>query len=117
MADAISSGVCDLIGLGRTAVLEPRIPIDILLNPDVDDDRALGLPHIVRGQWFAKMIPVKVVGSGLAIQFFYWNMKRLGKGLRSDPYASIPWVVFTGIYETITSGIRTSSGRTVQGVR
>jgi hypothetical protein len=44
---------------------------DTLLNPDLPDDIAIALPYIVRGQWLAKWIPVKVVGSGLAIQFFY----------------------------------------------
>ena len=51
------------------------------------------------------MIPVKVVGSGLAIQVFYHNMRRLGNGLKSDPDLSIPWVVFEGIKETISSGV------------
>lgn len=93
MADAIESGACDLIGLGRTAVLEPSVPRDVLLNPDLPDDYAIAMSHKVRGQWFADMVPVKVVGSGLGIQFFYWNMRRLGKGLKSDPYASIPYIV------------------------
>lgn len=41
MADAIDSGVCSLIGLGRTAVLQPGIPRVLLLNPSVPDDTAL----------------------------------------------------------------------------
>lgn len=95
MADAVASGVCDLVGLGRAAVLEPSIPRDIILNTDLSDENAIALPHIVRGQWLARWIPVKVVGGGLAIQFFYWNMRRLGNGLKSDPDASIPWVILT----------------------
>ena len=35
MADAVHSGTCDLIGLGRSAVLEPEIPRAVLLNPDL----------------------------------------------------------------------------------
>ena len=88
MADAIDSGICSLIGLGRSVVLQPDLPETVLLNPSVSDDEALAVPHIVKGQWFANMIPVKVVGSGLAIQFFYHNMRRLGHGLKSDPDAS-----------------------------
>jgi hypothetical protein len=101
MADAIDSGVCDLIGLGRTAVLEPEIPRTILMNEDVDDDHALAVPHIVRGQWFANMIPVKVVGAGLAIEFFYYNMRRLGNGLGSDKDVSIPKIVLDNILYAI----------------
>jgi hypothetical protein len=36
-------------------------------------------------------VPVKVIGSVLGIQFFDWNMHRLGRGLKSDPYASVPY--------------------------
>jgi 2,4-dienoyl-CoA reductase-like NADH-dependent reductase (Old Yellow Enzyme family) len=92
VANAVASGVCDLVGLGRAAVIKPSLPKDILLNLDLPDDIAVGLPHIIRGQWLARWIPVKVVDSGLAIQLFYWNMRRLENGLKSDPYASIPYV-------------------------
>ena len=113
MADAVDSGVCDLIGLGRTAVLEPSVPKDVLLNPDLTDDEALALPHQIRGLWLSKWIPAKVVGSGLGIQFFYWNMRRLGRGLLSDPYASVPWVVATNTVELI-QGLVSGLGQNLQ---
>ena len=105
MADAIESGICSMIGLGRSAVLQPDIPGAVLLNPSVPDDAAFAQSHIVKGQWFARIMPVKVVGAGLAIQFFYHNMRRLGNGLKSDPNASIPYIVFQGILETFQSGL------------
>ncbi|MCJ1308426.1 hypothetical protein MMC25_002079 [Agyrium rufum] len=105
MADAIDSGVCDLIGLGRAAVLEPGLPKVTLLNPDVPDDQALAKSHIVKGQWLARMVPVKVVGAGLAIQFFYHNMRRLGKGLQSEPDLSIPLMIFRDTVETLRGGV------------
>ena len=111
MADAIDSGVCDLIGLGRAAVLEPSLPKDVLLNPEVPDDTALALPHMVRGQWMARWVPVKVVGAGLPIEFFYWNMRRLGAGLKSDPYASIPYVVFENIVGALSSAALALGGQ------
>lgn len=55
MADAIYSGACDMIGLGRAAVLEPELPKKILLSADYDDDGSVAMSHIVRGQWFANM--------------------------------------------------------------
>ncbi|TKA73224.1 hypothetical protein B0A49_04893 [Cryomyces minteri] len=105
MADAIASGVCSLIGLGRSAVLEPTLPRSVLLNPQYDDDAALAQSHAIKGLWFANWFPVQVVGKGLAIQFFYHNMRRLGHGLKSDPDASIPWIVGVSIWETLTSGV------------
>ncbi|KAJ9611163.1 hypothetical protein H2200_004346 [Cladophialophora chaetospira] len=99
MADAVDSGLCDLVGLGRSAVLEPRLPKEILLNPEIPDDEALAMSHQIRGLWLGNWIPAKVVGSGLGIQFFYWNMRRLASGLASDPYASVPYVVFSNSLE------------------
>jgi 2,4-dienoyl-CoA reductase-like NADH-dependent reductase (Old Yellow Enzyme family) len=104
MADAVMSGACDMIGLGRSAVLEPDIPKRIL-SSELRDDEAFARPHLVKGQWLSNMIPVKVVGSGLPIQYWYFNMKRLGAGLKSDPDKSIPGIVWSAIIETISSGI------------
>jgi hypothetical protein len=103
MADAVDSGVCDMIGLGRPAVLEPELPRKILLSPEYDDDHALGMSHVVKGLWFAKMIPAKVIGGGLPIQFFYYNMRRLGNGLRTNPDVSLPWVFFARIWSGLSS--------------
>ena len=117
MADAIDSGICSLIGLGRSTVLQPDLPVTVLLNPSISDDEALAVPHIIKGQWFANMIPVNVIGSGLAIQFFYHNMRRLGHGLKSDPDASIPFIVFQGALETFRSGLFQTVGRILQSVQ
>jgi hypothetical protein len=105
MADAIDSGVCKLVGLGRAAVLEPELPRKLLLNPDYDDSLAFGMSHQVRGLWFGKMFPAKIIGGSFGIKFFYYNMRRLGHGMSSDPDASVPWVVGVGIWETLSSGV------------
>ncbi|MCJ1294979.1 hypothetical protein MMC34_006539 [Xylographa carneopallida] len=59
MADALASQTCQLLGLGRTAVLDPSIPRSLLLNPAIPDDAAFAPSHLVRGQWLANWIPVK----------------------------------------------------------
>jgi 2,4-dienoyl-CoA reductase-like NADH-dependent reductase (Old Yellow Enzyme family) len=88
MADAIDSGVCNL-----------------LLNPDYDDSLAFGMSHQVRGLWFGKMFPAKIIGGSFGIKFFYYNMRRLGHGMSSDPDASVPWIVGVGIWETLSSSV------------
>ena len=115
MADAIESGVCSLIGLGRSVVLQPDLPAAVLLNPSLPDDQAFAQSHIVKGEWFASIIPVKVVGSGLALQFFYHNMRRIGHGLKSDPNVSIPSMVFKDIIETFRRGLLQTVERMLQG--
>ena len=104
IADAIDSGVCSLIGLGRSVVLQPDLPKAVLLDQSIPDEEAFAIPHIVRGQWFANIIPVEVVGARLAIQFFDHNMRRLGNGSKADTNASISYIVFRVIYETFESG-------------
>ena len=88
-----AAGACDLIGLGRSVVLQPDLPSSVILNPAIPDELSFAMPHHVRGQWIVRWIPIKVVGSGLPIQFFYYNIRRLGKGLPSQPFVSIPYVM------------------------
>jgi hypothetical protein len=51
------------------------------------------------------MIPVKVIGSSLPIQFFHFDMRGLGNGLNSDPEKSIPGIVLSSIVDTLRSGV------------
>lgn len=104
MADAVES-VCDLIGLGRSTVLQPDFPSAVLLNPEVPDSQALGMAHIVKGQWLTRVIPVKIVGAGFITQFFYHNMRRLGRGLKVDPDISIPKMLLVDTLESWRSGL------------
>ena len=69
MAQAIDSGACQLIGLGRTVVLEPMLPARVLLNPAIPDDQAIATPHEVKGMWLSKLIPIKVIGAGLPLRY------------------------------------------------
>lgn len=57
--------------------------------------------------------PGKMIGAGTAMQFFYHNMRRLGNGLKSDPDASIPSIVFQGAVQTFQSGLYQTSERLV----
>jgi hypothetical protein len=107
MADAIESSTCDMIGLGRATVLQPDLPIAVLLNPAVPDTEALGVSHVVRGQWLTRIIPAKLVGGGLITQFFYHNMRRLGKGLSVSRNISIPMILVLDAVEMFWSGFTT----------
>lgn len=101
IADAVESSACQLIGLGRTAVLEPQLPATTLLNPDVPDEKAHGIPHMVKGQWITPWIPAKIIDAGLGIQFFYHSMRRLGNGLKTDPNMTIPQIMWLGALESL----------------
>lgn len=90
MADAVESSDTDLVGLGRAAVVEPSLSATIILNSEVLDSEAFARLLEIKGLWLANIMPTRAVGQGLPIQFFYYNMKRLGAGLSSDPNVSLP---------------------------
>lgn len=98
----------------RVQEVYSSIPIQ-LSGGFLPDDQAFAQSHMVKGEWFASIIPVKVVGSGLALQFFYHNMRRIGHGLKSDPNVSIPSMVFKDIIETFRSGLLQTVERMLQG--
>lgn len=83
MSQALDSGVCEMIGLGRTVVICPTLPRDVLLNETISDEDASATPFKPQGLWIEKYIP-KILFGSLPIQFFYMNMQRLGKGLEAD---------------------------------
>jgi hypothetical protein len=69
--------------------LDPHLCRDILLNPDVLDVDAFAASHAINGRWIIPWLPVKAVGASLSVQFFYYNMRRLGAGLVVDKDMSL----------------------------
>lgn len=108
----------------RVLTFTSQLPAAVLLNEDIPDTDAIAMPHQVNGLWLARMMPVKAVGSGLPIQFFYYNSKpetphprdeanapavrRLGSGLQSDPNISIPRIAFYGAVSAIRAKLNSA---------
>ena len=55
----LQSGACDLIGIGRPAVVWPHLPKEILLNEKVEEAAAVQKPITLRLPWLLCMIPIK----------------------------------------------------------
>lgn len=64
MQAALEEGACDIIGIGRPAILNPRLPADVILNPNVDDASAAVHTQKVPTPWLLKLAP-KPVGAGV----------------------------------------------------
>lgn len=64
MTRAIESNACDMVGLGRPAVLHPSLPSSIILNNEVSDELAYVMTSPISPSWFIKMSGVKPAGSG-----------------------------------------------------
>ncbi|KAI0118705.1 NADH:flavin oxidoreductase/NADH oxidase [Nemania sp. FL0031] len=76
MNAALSSGSCDMIGVGRPAILAPTLPNDVLLNKDIKDEVAkVSTPHVKR-PWWVKKLGISVVGAGTES---FWYQSRLQK--------------------------------------
>lgn len=58
MEQAIREGSCDIIGLGRPAVLHPQLPKTIMFNPAVTDEEARITTPEYQLPWLAKLLGV-----------------------------------------------------------
>lgn len=64
LARAIESNACDMVGLGRPAVLAPSFPRSIILNNEVSAEMEYVMTSPVSPPWFIKMAGEKSAGSG-----------------------------------------------------
>jgi 2,4-dienoyl-CoA reductase-like NADH-dependent reductase (Old Yellow Enzyme family) len=64
MEDAVASKQTDMVGLGRPAALDGKLPKDVLLNVATEKESVhLETPR-KELPWILKMIPVKSIGAG-----------------------------------------------------
>ncbi|OMP81690.1 NADH oxidase [Diplodia seriata] len=73
-ADDVDSA-CDLVGIGRPAVLQPSAPRDVILNSKVADDDARLREEKVEVPRLARMSGIRGVGSGatsVSVLFLLW---------------------------------------------
>lgn len=62
---ALSSNACDMIGIGRPAVLAPTLANDVVLNRNINDEGAkVSAPHVER-PWWIKKLGISAVGAGV----------------------------------------------------
>ncbi|RDH22372.1 FMN-linked oxidoreductase [Aspergillus niger ATCC 13496] len=81
MEKALIDKDCDMIGIGRPAVLKPTLPNDILLNPDVPAESARLVTQQINQPWILKMLSNRSVGAGLESTWYSSQIERLGRGL------------------------------------
>lgn len=65
MEAAVAEGHCDLVGLGRPAVLDPFLPRDVILNPKVDDADARFTAKKIEPSWLLKKVGIRAIGAGV----------------------------------------------------
>ncbi|KAK3995569.1 NADH oxidase 3 [Cladorrhinum sp. PSN332] len=71
MENAVARGDCDLVGLGRPAILNPTLPGNTIFNREVKDEDA----KLYRGKnepsWLIKQLGIRAVGAGADTVSFY----------------------------------------------
>jgi hypothetical protein len=67
MEAALREGACDLIGLGRPAIINPLLPSTIILNKEVTDDDAKLYAKKIQTPWFLKRFGPKSIGTGVEL--------------------------------------------------
>jgi len=65
MEAAVAGGDCDMVGLGRAAILNPLLPQTIVFNPEVKNADATLYVKRVPTPWYIKFLGIRAVGAGI----------------------------------------------------
>ncbi|CCC11906.1 hypothetical protein SMACR_05119 [Sordaria macrospora] len=80
MEAALASDDCDMIGIGRPAIINPSLPANLILNPEVPDADARLFDKKVEPHWIFEKLGMKsVVGAGAEIGWYVSELKKLAK--------------------------------------
>ncbi|OAA54388.1 Aldolase-type TIM barrel [Cordyceps fumosorosea ARSEF 2679] len=61
---AVKSGACDMVGVGRPSVIDPKLPHTVVFNPRIaDEDARLATKNFSRS-WLAWLLGVKGIAGG-----------------------------------------------------
>ncbi|KAH8130892.1 NADH:flavin oxidoreductase/NADH oxidase [Trichoderma asperelloides] len=82
MEDALASGACDLIGIGRPAAVATTLPNTVIFNENLEAAAAnfkVGPAPVPR---LLKMLPMsRIISGGAESKYFRHQIQRIGKGL------------------------------------
>lgn len=65
MEAALEEDACDMIGIGRPAVLNPALPNNVIFNKEVKDEDAKLYAKRIEAPWIVKKIGGRAVGAGV----------------------------------------------------
>ncbi|PYI08935.1 FMN binding oxidoreductase [Aspergillus sclerotiicarbonarius CBS 121057] len=79
---ALQQNACDVVGIGRPAAINPKLPL-VLLDESVPDEEAQLVLNRVPMPFLARLISLKGVGAGLESSFYAKQIRRLAMGLKT----------------------------------
>ncbi|GKT66373.1 NADPH dehydrogenase [Colletotrichum tofieldiae] len=78
MEAALANNGCDLIGLARPAVLNPALPKNTILAPDIKDEDAKLYARKIEAPWIAQKLGIKAIGAGAESAWYAGELRKLG---------------------------------------
>ncbi|KAF4333047.1 NADH oxidase [Fusarium beomiforme] len=79
MEAALNEGACDLIGIGRPAVLNPSLPLNTILSAEISDEDAKVYARKVETPWLLKKFAPRSVGAGVESTWYSKQMQQIGR--------------------------------------
>ncbi|EKG09738.1 Aldolase-type TIM barrel [Macrophomina phaseolina MS6] len=79
MEAAVSGSACDLVGIARPAVLQPKLPNEIIFNDAVPNEKARLPEKKVAVPFFAKFSGLKGVGAGVSNNWYTGELQKIGQ--------------------------------------
>ncbi|GLA50458.1 hypothetical protein AnigIFM63604_006518 [Aspergillus niger] len=79
---ALQQNACDVVGIGRPAAIEPKLPL-VLMDESVPDEEAQLVLNRVPMPFLARFIPLRGIGAGLESSFYAKQIKRIAMGLKT----------------------------------
>ncbi|KAF9693280.1 hypothetical protein EKO04_008684 [Ascochyta lentis] len=80
MQEALQSGACDLIGIGRPAAIWPHLPKEVLLNEKIEEAAAVKKLNTLKLPWLLRMIPIKFIGTGADTIYYAKQIQAIALG-------------------------------------
>lgn len=65
MEAAVAGRECDMVGLGRPAVLNPLLPKTVVFNSEVQDADATLYVRKLRAPWWLRFLGIRAIGAGI----------------------------------------------------
>jgi 2,4-dienoyl-CoA reductase-like NADH-dependent reductase (Old Yellow Enzyme family) len=75
MEAALDEDACEMIGVGRPAVLNPVLPKNVIFNEEIKDEDAKLYARRIEAPWIVKKIGGRAVGAGVeSVSHFLGNL-------------------------------------------
>lgn len=88
MADAISSGCTDVVGLGRPICADVELG-NKLLDPSIPDSKACAPVYKIKTSFLTKLLPLRIIGAGLETLYHTVLIAQIAKMGQADTRVSL----------------------------